>query len=87
MTRTMIDQVCPVTGESLLAGEYLSRGGAARVRVAASSLPALMSDLAYAASHGVRTGEQAGGGVQRSRPTVNIGLMIEVDEMADSILT
>lgn len=85
--RTMIDQVCPVTGESLLAGEYLSRGGAARVRVAASSLPALMSDLAYAASHGVRTGEQAGGGAQRSRPPVNLGLMLEVDEMADSVLT
>ena len=62
MTRTMIDCVCPVTGETLLDGEFLSRGGAARVRVAASSLPALMSDLAYAASHGVRTGEQAGGG-------------------------
>ena len=87
MTRTTIDQVCPVTGEPLIAGEYLSRGGAARVRVAASSLPALMSDLAYAASHGVRTGEQAGGGVQRSRPPVNLGLMLEVDEMTDSILT
>lgn len=88
MTRAMIDRVCPVTGESLLAGEYLSRGGAARVRVAAESLPKLMSDLAYAASHGVRTGEQAGGGgVQCSRPPVNLGLMIEVDEMTDSILT
>lgn len=87
MTRTMIDRVCPVTGELLLDGEFLSRGGAARVRVAASSLPTLMSDLAYAASHGVRTGEQAGGGVQRSRPPVNIGLMIEVDEMTDAIIT
>lgn len=88
MTRAMIDRVCPVTGESLLAGEYLSRGGAARVRVAAESLPKLMSDLAYAATHGVRTGEQAGGGgVQCSRPPVNLGLMIEVDEMTDSILT
>lgn len=81
-------RVCPVTGEPLLDGEYLSRGGAARVRVAASSLPALMSDLAYAASHGVRTGEHAGGGgVQRSRPPVNLGLMIEVDEMTDAVLT
>lgn len=80
-------QVCPVTGEPLLAGEYLSRGGAARVRVAAESLPMLMSDLAYAASHGVRTGEQAGGGVQSSRPPVNLGLMIEVDEMTEAILT
>lgn len=80
-------RVCPVTGEPLLAGEYLSRGGAARVRIAASSLPALMSDLAYAASHGVRTGEQAGGGVECSRPPVNLGLMIEVDEMTDSIIT
>lgn len=87
MSRTLTGEVCPVTGAPLMPGEYLSRGGAARVRVAALSLPALMSDLAYAASHGVRTGEQAGGGVQRSQPPVNLGLMLEVDEMADSILT
>ena len=87
MNDHVVDHVCPVTGESILEGEFLSRGGAARVRVAASSLPALMSDLAYAASHGVRTGEQAGGGVQHSRPPVHLGLRIEVDEMTDAIIT
>ena len=81
-------RVCPVTGEPLLDGEYLSRGGAARVRVAAASMPALMGDLAYAASHGVRTGEQVGGaGVPSSRAPINIALMTEVDEMCDAVLT
>lgn len=81
-------RVCPVTGEPLLDGEYLSRGGAARIRVATASLPGLMSDLAYAASHGVRTGEQAGGaGVPSSRAPLNLALMIEVDEMCDAVLT
>lgn len=81
-------RVCPVTGEPLLDGEFLSRGGAARVRVATASMPGLMSDLAYAASHGVRTGEQVGGaGVPSSRAPLNLALMIEVDEMCDSILT
>ena len=81
-------RVCPVTGEPLLDGEYLSRGGAARVRVATASMPGLMSDLAYAASHGVRTGEQAGGaGVPSSRAPLNLALMIEVDEMCDAVLT
>ncbi len=56
MTNFDDSRVCPVTGEPLLDGEYLSRGGAARVRVATASMPGLMSDLAYAASHGVRTG-------------------------------
>lgn len=88
MTEHSDRRVCPVTGEPLLDGEFLSRGGAARVRVAASSLPALMSDLAYAASHGVRTGEQVGGsGGPSSRAPVNLGLMIEVDEMTEAILT
>lgn len=81
-------RVCPVTGEPLLPGEFLSRGGAARVRVATASLPRLMSDLAYAASHGVRTGEQGvGAGVPSSRAPLNLALMIEVDEMCDAILT
>ena len=88
MSETMNDRICPVTGEPLLDGEYLSRGGAARVRVATASMPGLMSDLAYAASHGVRTGEQVGGaGVPSSRAPLNLALMIEVDEMCDSILT
>nr|DAS96924.1 MAG TPA: TFIIB-TERMINAL DOMAIN, TFIIB, TRANSCRIPTION INITIATION [Caudoviricetes sp.] len=81
-------RVCPVTGEPLLDGEFLSRGGAARVRVATASMPGLMSVLAYAASHGVRTGEQVGGaGVPSSRAPLNLALMIEVDEMCDAILT
>lgn len=81
-------RVYPVTGEPLLDGEFLSRGGAARVRVATASMPGLMSDLAYAASHGVRTGEQVGGaGVPSSRAPLNLGLMLEVDEMAEAIVT
>lgn len=88
MSGAMTGEVCPVTGESLLPGEYLSRGGAARLRVATQSLPALMSDLAYAASHGVRNGETAGGaGVSSSRAPLNLGLMLEVDEMCDAIIT
>lgn len=88
MTEHSDRRVCPVTGEPLLDGEFLSRGGAARVRVATASMPGLMSDLAYAASHGVRTGEQVGGaGVPSSRAPLNLALMIEVDEMCDSILT
>lgn len=88
MSETMNDRTCPVTGEPLLDGEFLSRGGAARVRVATASMPGLVSDLAYAASHGVRTGEQVGGaGVPSSRAPLNLALMIEVDEMCDSILT
>ena len=81
-------RVCPVTGEHLIDGEFLSRGGAARVRVATASVPGLMSDLAYVESHGMRTGEQVGGaGVPSSRAPLNLALMIEVDEMCDAILT
>lgn len=88
MTEHSDRRVCPVTGEPLLDGEFLSRGGAARVRVATASMPGLMSDLAYAASHGVRTGEQVGGaGVPSSRAPLNLGLMLEVDEMCDAIVT
>lgn len=88
MTEHSDRRVCPVTGEPLLDGEFLSRGGAARVRVATASMPGLMSDLAYAASHGVRTGEQVGGaGVPSSRAPLNLGLMLEVDEMCEAIST
>lgn len=88
MTDLCERRVCPVTGEPLLSGEYLSRGGAARIRVATASLPSVMSDLAYAASRGVRTGERVGGaGVPSSRPTLNLGLMIEVDEMCEAIMS
>lgn len=88
MTNIDDRRVCPVTGEPLLNGEFLSRGGAARVRVATASMPGLMSDLAYAASHGVRTGEQGGGvGVPSSRAPLNLGLMLEVDEMCEAIST
>ena len=85
MTRTMIDRVCPVTGEPLLPGEFLSRGGAARLRVATQSLPGLMADLAYITS---RKSVPEGGGAKGhsvSSPPLRLALMLEVDEMASAL--
>lgn len=86
MTRTMIDQVCPVTGERLLPGEYLSRGGAARLRVATRGLPGLMADLEYVASRKSGPGDVGpAAGAASSSPPIRLALMLEVDEMADAI--
>ena len=56
----MTGEVCPVTGEPLVPGEYLSRGGAARLRVATQGLPGLMADLEYIASRKSVQGEAGG---------------------------
>ena len=86
MSRAMTAEVCPVTGEPLLPGEYLSRGGAARLRVAARGLPSLMADLEYIASRKSVQGEAGGSsGHSTSAPPIRLALMLEVDEMADAI--
>lgn len=85
MSRTMTGEVCPVTREPLLPGEYLSRGGAARLRVATQSLPGLMADLAYITS---RKSVPEGGGstvYSVSSPPLRLALMLEVDEMASAL--
>ncbi len=67
MTRTAIDGL-PGDGRASHRREYLSRVGPGSCPRRSIVTSLARDDLAYAASHGVRTGEQADGGVQRSRP-------------------
>lgn len=88
MSRAMTGEVCPVTGVPLLPGEYLSRGGAARLRVATHGLPGLMADLEYIASRKSVQGEAGGSsGHSTSSPPIRLALMLEVDEMASALQT
>lgn len=79
-------RVCPVTGELLGEEEFVSRAAVNRLVTAVSDLPELVDDLAYAA-RGLRRGMQPAGGVASSREPVNLGLMLEVDEMTDALWT
>lgn len=76
---------CPITGESLAAGETISRTAAARLRTLVSDLPALMEDATYAlTAHRQDTGS---GGVASSRPPLSVGLLAEIDDMRDAVDT
>lgn len=79
-------RVCPVTGELLGEGEFVSRSAVNRLVTAVSDLPELVDDLAYAA-RGLRRGMQPAGGVASSREPVNLGLMLEVEEMTEALWT
>lgn len=87
MSKTLTGEVCPVTGEPLMPGEYLSRGGAARLRVATQSLPTLMSDLAYIVSRKSVPEGVGSAGHSVSSPPLHLALMLEVDEMASALQT
>ena len=79
-------ETCPVTGEPLSPGEFVSRAGAARLRSCVSDLPQLMGDLQYAIA-GLRHGDSpVGGAVASSRPPVHLQLMLEVDEMGEALV-
>ena len=79
-------ETCPVTGEPLSPGEFVSRAAVARLRSCVSDLPQLMGDLQYAVG-GLRHGDSpAGGAVAASRPPVNLQLMLEVDEMGEALV-
>ena len=79
-------ETCPVTGQPLSPGEFVSRAAVARLRSCVSDLPQLMGDLQYAVA-GLRHGDSpAGGAVASSRPPVNLQLMLEVDEMGEALL-
>ena len=75
--------VCPVSGESLLGGQTISRTAVARVGTAVSDLPELLADLDYVAG-GLSHGDSAvGGGVPSSKEPVNLSLVLEVWEAVD----
>lgn len=79
-------RVCPVTGELLGEGEFVSRSAVNRLVTAVSDLPELIDDLAYAA-RGLHRGMQPAAGIASSREPVNLGLLLEVDEMTDALWT
>lgn len=75
---------CPVTGELLSSGEFVSQSAVNKLVTAVSDLPELMADLEYAAG-GLRSGEAVASGVASSREPVNLSLMLEVGEMAEAL--
>ncbi|WP_115728261.1 MerR family transcriptional regulator [Actinomyces culturomici] len=75
-------RACPVSGEVLGSGEFVSRSAVNRVVTAVSDLPELLGDLEYAAA-GLRRGESSAGGVPSSKEPVNLGLVVEVWDLSE----
>lgn len=79
-------ETCPVTGEPLSPGETVSRAAVARLRACVSDLPDLMQDLQYAVA-GLKRGSGGGGWIPAAREPVNLQLMLDIDEMGDTLHT
>ncbi|MCD4549689.1 helix-turn-helix domain-containing protein [Schaalia sp. lx-260] len=78
------DGMCPITGEPLRSGEFVSQSAVNRLRVVVSDLPQLMGDLDYALA-GLSHGDPPGGGGASSKEPLNLALALEVWDMQDAV--